>query len=83
MEIINSKGQSISYDSSNLIRKLKKIVEAEGKEGYVLVSQKELHGVKIIDKVFSLTDPEAEDAEFYQVKARECYRLLKKQHSIF
>lgn len=83
MAIINSKGQSISYDSLKLIKKLKKIVEAEGKEGYVLVSQKELHGVKIIDNVYSLTDPEAENADLYQVKTRECYRLLKKQHAIF
>ena len=66
-----------------MMKKLKKIVEIEGKEGSVLVSQKELHGVKIIDDVYSLTDPEAENADLYQVKARECYRLLKKQHAIF
>ena len=83
MAIINSEGQSISYDSSRLIKKIKKIVEIEGKAGSVLVSQKELHGVKIIDNVYSLTDPEAENADLYQVKARECYRLLKKQHAIF
>lgn len=83
MAIVNSEGQSISYDSSKLIKKLKKIVEIEGKDGSVLVSQKEFHGVKIIDNVYSLNSPEAESPELYQVKARECYRLLKKQHSIF
>ncbi|EMB47018.1 hypothetical protein [Treponema denticola] len=83
MAIVNSEGQSISYDSSKLIKKLKKIVEVEGKEGSVLVSQKKLNGVKIIDNVYSLNSPEAEDLDLYQVKARECYRLLKKQHSIF
>lgn len=83
MAIINNEGQSISYDSSRLMKKLKKIVEIEGKEGSVLVSQKELHGVKVIDNVYSLNDSEAESPELYQVKARECYRLLKKQHAIF
>ncbi|UTC78136.1 hypothetical protein E4O04_09035 [Treponema sp. OMZ 799] len=83
MAIVNSEGMSISYDSSKLLKKLKKIVAVEGKECSVLVSQKEMQGVKIIDKIFSLKDIEAENPELYHVKARECYRLLKKQHSIF
>lgn len=83
MAIVNSDGMSISYDSSSLLKKLKKIVAVEGKECNVLISQKEMEGVKIIDKIFSLKAPESENPELYQVSARECYRLLKKQDSIF
>lgn len=83
MAIINSDGMSISYDSSRLLKRLKKIVTTEGKECNVLVSQREMEGVKIIDKVFSVNAPEAENPELYQVSAKECYRLLKKQDSIF
>lgn len=85
MAILNSQGQSVSYDSSHLIKSLKKDIKKYGEDMEVIAYLKEIDGADIAVNYRlrrkGLTEALAGSA-IRIMSASDFLKILEEQHSI-